>query len=113
MTRICAVGLAALFVSTTALAQSPALSNDWVPMNWSQGECLARAERITRNLGMVRVERVGNSIFADSSDYQNQIAIRCVADRQMAFFVAAGRQGDANVTDNLTRMLTRAFREGY
>jgi len=80
-------------------------------MNLSQADCLARAERVMRNAGLLRVERVGQSIFADSTDQQNQVTIRCVADRQMVFFVAAGRHHNERITVDLTGMLLRAFRE--
>jgi hypothetical protein len=111
MKSLLAAALATGLASASASAQSPTLTTEWTPIEWSQSECLARAEAAMQNLGLVRIERVGASVFADSSDQLNQVAIRCVADRQMAFIVAAGNHNDLRVTEDLTRMLLTALRD--
>ena len=111
MKSLLAAALATSLASASALAQSPTLTTEWTPMEWSQSECLARAESAMQNAGLVRIERVGASVFADSSDQLNQVTIRCVADRQMAFIVAAGNHRDLHATEELTLMLLRAFRD--
>jgi len=103
--------LATSLASAPAFSQSPTLTTDWTAMSMSQADCLARAEWAMRNTGMVRIERVGNSVFADSADQRNQLTIRCVADRQMAYVVAAGNHSDPRITDSLTSTLLRAFRD--
>src|SRR5262245_23215512 len=103
--------LATMLVPGSAFSQAPTLTTDWTPMNMSQAECMVLAERVMQNAGLSRIERVGASVFADSYDQLNQVTIRCVAERQMAFVVAAGRHADARITEGLTNMLIRAFRE--
>lgn len=109
MKRIWAVALAMSLASGAAFSQSPALTTDWVPMSLSQDDCLARAERVVRNIPLIRIERVRNSVFADTADKQNQVVIRCVSDKQMAIFVAAGRQGDDQITARWVARLLEAF----
>ena len=111
MKCVWAAALATSLASTTAFSQSPTVTTDWTPMSMSQADCLVRAERVMRNAGLLRIERVGKSVFADSTDKLNQVIIRCVSDRQMAFFVAAGSHRDERMTENLVGMLLRAFRE--
>jgi len=109
MKRVLVTALAVSLASGAAFSQIPALSTNWVDMNLSQADCLAHAERIMRNAGLRRVERVQQSVFADTADGQNQVAIRCASDRRIAFFAAAGPRESA--TDALVTMLASSFRE--
>jgi hypothetical protein len=111
MKHLCLAALLTGLASSAVLAQSPALTTDWIEMGWSQDECLRRAEQVMRNAGLIRVERVSRSVFGDTPDYQNQLAIRCVSDKQMAFFVGAGREGKADITDGWIDRLVKSFQE--
>src|SRR5262245_13402692 len=111
MKPLCAAVLVTGLASSAVVAQSPALPTDWIEMDWSQDECLGRAEQVMRNAGLIRVERVSRSVFGDTPDYQNQLAIRCVSERQMAFFVGAGREGKANITDGWIDRLVKSFQD--
>jgi hypothetical protein len=111
MQRLCVAALVAGLASSAGFAQSPALTTDWITTTLSQEDCLGRAERVMRNAGLIRVERVGQSVFADTPDYQNQLAIRCFSEKQMAIFVGAGREGKASVTDGWTARLRTSFRD--
>jgi hypothetical protein len=68
-------------------SEQPAISSAWGNMRISQDECFSRAERVFERLRYTRIEKVGNSIFADSGNYQ--FAFRCVSEREM-FYVYGG-----------------------
>jgi hypothetical protein len=109
MRRLCAAALITALTSVPALAQAPALTTDWTPISLSQEECLYRAEAVMRQAGFQRIERIGQSIFADSDTRGDQITIRCIADRGIAFFVAAGGGGNDEVTRRLVAMVFDMF----
>jgi hypothetical protein len=81
---------AACLVSSTALAQVPALSTSWANMTISQEDCLDRAEQALRQHAFRRIERIRESVFGDTKDGRSQAVIRCAPDKQIAFFAMAG-----------------------
>jgi hypothetical protein len=76
-----------LAAATAAQAQQPAISSAWGSMRISDNECFALAQRVFERLRFTRIERVGNSVFADSGNYQ--FAFRCVSEKGM-FYVYGG-----------------------
>ena len=81
---------AACLVSSTALAQVPALSTSWAHMTLSLEACVDRAERALRQHAFGRIERIRESVFGDTKDGRSQAVIRCAPDKQLAFFAMAG-----------------------
>lgn len=70
-----------------AQAQQPAISSAWGNMRSSDSDCFSTAQRVFERLRFTRIERVGNSVFADSGNYQ--FAFRCVSEKGM-FYVYGG-----------------------
>jgi hypothetical protein len=87
-----AFAMAAAFAgSAEAQSLQPSISSAWDDMQLSQDECFARGRVTFERLRFSRIERVGNSVFADRGNFQ--FAFRCVADKRM-YYVYGGGPGD-------------------
>lgn len=82
-----ALGLAMTGSALAQKSEQPAISSAWGNMRVSQDECFSRAQRVFERLRYTRIERVGNSVFADFKD--SQFAFRCVSEREL-FYVYGG-----------------------
>src|SRR5262245_828837 len=109
MKLVSAAALTMGLASGAAFAEVPALSTNYLAMNLSQDECFERAKQVMQKAGHNRIERIGQSVFADSPDDQYQLVIRCVAAHQIAFFVAAGRE--PGPAEKLADRLNALFRD--
>jgi hypothetical protein len=113
MKKACMALLTVGLVSSPAFSQSPVLNQDWTRMSLPQEECLKLAENVMRKARLNRIERVGSSVFGDTPNYQHQLAVRCVAEAQVAFFAAAGRESkDAKGTEYWLERITKSFKDG-
>ena len=68
---------------------------------------MTRAERVLRQHGMQRIERIGSSTFADSSDKKYQLVVRCIAEKQIIVFAAAGP--DEGTASGMINKLKQSF----
>jgi hypothetical protein len=85
------LGAAAVLAATSAQA-GPAVTTQWTETTLTQEECLERAENAVGKAGFGQLERVGQSRFGTRGDYT--ASIRCVADKNLVFFVVAGPSRD-------------------
>lgn len=106
-----AAALAVVVASATgAFAQSlqPAISSAWDDMEISQNECFDRGRSTFERLRFTRIEKVGNSVFADFGNFQ--FAIRCVSDKRM-YYVYGGGPGDQDKRlDEIINDIKSSFR---
>jgi hypothetical protein len=72
-----------------ALGDGPAIASDWAELDVPQDECFARGEAAIRRTGFGEIERSKYSRFGSREDYT--IAVRCVAEKKVVLFLAAGR----------------------
>lgn len=83
--------LAGFLVASTgwcwAQSRMPTISSAWDKIELSQDECLAHAEVLFKRKKLTRIERVGNTVFADRGNMQ--FGIRCVAENKI-FYVFGG-----------------------
>ena len=85
------LGLTALAGATSAMA-GPAITTRWQTIDYSQAECLQRAENAIGVGGFGELERTTQSRYGTRGAYT--AAIRCVADSHIAFFIVAGPSRD-------------------
>jgi hypothetical protein len=76
-----------------AHSQSPSISSVWDHTRLSQEQCLSTALATFERMKFTRIERIGNSVFADYRAFQ--LAFRCVAEKQL-YYVYGGGPGDEN-----------------
>ena len=83
------VAVAALMVSTAALAEAPAMTIGSLEMTLSQEDCLAKGTRVMKSSGLTKnFEVVGRTVYGETDNYTG--AIRCDSAKTIAFFVVAG-----------------------
>ena len=75
--------------SAWALGDGPAIASDWADLDVPQDECFARGEAAIRRMGFGEIERTKYSRFATREDYT--ISVRCVMEKGLVLFLAAGR----------------------
>ena len=85
------LGFTAFAGATSALA-GPAITTRWQTIDYSQEECLQRAENAIGVGRFGQLERTTQSRYGTLGAYT--AAIRCVSDNHIAFFIAAGPSRD-------------------
>ena len=105
-----AIAVLALHGTTPALAlgDGPAIASDWSHLDMPQDECFARGEAAIRRMDFGEIERTKYSRFATREDYT--ISVRCVTEKSMVLFLAAGR--DRNRAHALQLDVHRNFLKG-
>lgn len=76
--------------SAWALGDGPAIASDWADLDVPQDACFARGEAAIRRMEFGEIERTKYSRFATRDDYT--ISIRCVVEKNLVLFLAAGRE---------------------
>src|SRR5262249_40355233 len=93
--KLClAVTLVASMAASSAIAAAPSMSMNWVSFTTDQDDCVKRASSAMRKNGFkTRFEVINSrSIYGERGDYTG--AVRCVADKSVAFVAVAGPKGD-------------------
>ncbi len=86
--------LASFLTVSSATATGVGMSVGWVDWNSSQDDCVKKAsQRVKANSFTSRFEVLHNrTIYGDRGDYT--AAVRCVADKSIAFIAVAGPKSD-------------------
>lgn len=89
------VALAATALAATAnvaLAQAPTMYTRWKDMSLAQQACVAKARAAVSAAGLAIVTVTELSVFANRG--RCAVAVRCVAEKNLAFFAAASGDMD-------------------
>src|SRR5262245_19366635 len=89
-----ALVLAGTLGSVSMVGAGPSMSSAWLSITIDQDECIKRASASMKDQSFnTRFEVLGNSsIYGERGDYT--ALVRCAADKNIAYFVVAGPQGN-------------------
>lgn len=85
--------LAALLGAGVGQAGGVGMTNYWVKMDYTEGQCVQHAAAAVKAAGFTEnFEILKTSIYGDQEDYT--ALVRCVPELKMAYFVVAGPDSD-------------------
>ncbi|MCW5748783.1 MAG: hypothetical protein KIT36_21520 [Alphaproteobacteria bacterium] len=80
-------GLALSLLATPALA-GPSMNTRWAVTSLPQAQCVEHARESLANAGFTNIKNSAQSAFGEHGQYS--MVVRCLADKQLVFFVVAG-----------------------
>ena len=101
-----AAGCAMIMLAASAAhAASPWVVTSWRSTDLTQEDCLAKADKAIRDGGFRQAQSLKESRFGGIGEYT--VLIRCVAQKNIVFFLASGPDGDQ--ADKYVSKLEEAF----
>jgi hypothetical protein len=99
--------LASAAVMTCGAANAPGMSVNWVEVTGDQDDCVKQAtSSLKQNNFGTRFEVINNrTLYGERGDYT--AAVRCVADKSVAFVAVAGPKSD------VTEKYAQAIKDGF